>query len=71
MLPITTVYKCCNKLFSGSYESWQLPVPGKFNLLYTVFAGIMLYFVHIFQTLLLLQDTADLNMYIWGVLGQF
>lgn len=46
-------------------------MPSKFNLLYTVFAGIMLYFEHTFQTLSLLQDTADFDMYISGDLGQF
>lgn len=44
MLPITTAYKFYNKQIYGSYESWQIPMPSKFTLLYIVFAGIMLYF---------------------------
>lgn len=47
-----------------------MPMPGKFNLLHTVFAGIMLYFEHVFHTFLLLQDTADLNIYMLGDLDQ-
>lgn len=46
-------------------------MPGMFILLYIVFAGIMSLFEHTFQTVLLLQNTADLYMYIWGDLTQF
>lgn len=46
-------------------------MPSKLDLLYIVFAGIMLYSEHTFQTVLLPQDTADFNMYILGDLVQF
>jgi len=46
-------------------------MPSKFDLLYIVFTGILLCFENIFQTVLLLQDTADLNRYILGHFIQF